>query len=74
MLIRPSKKGSKSPYNFEICLLDHGLYFDLSDDLRINYARFWLSLMKPPCEATFNERRHYAYLVGNISKDMYRRY
>ncbi|TIA87990.1 hypothetical protein E3P99_02851 [Wallemia hederae] len=71
LLIRPAKKKSRSPYNFEICLLDHGLYFDLSDDLRVNYARFWLSLMKPPSEATFKERRHYAKLVGNIDEDMY---
>lgn len=71
LLIRPAQKKSRSPYNFEVCLLDHGLYFDLSDDLRVNYARFWLSLMKPPSEATFKERRHYAKLVGNIDEDMY---
>ncbi|TIB93814.1 ABC1-domain-containing protein [Wallemia mellicola] len=71
LLIRPAQEKSRSPYNFEVCLLDHGLYFDLSDDLRVNYARFWLSLMKPPSEATFKERRHYAKLVGNIDEDMY---
>ncbi|TIB57611.1 hypothetical protein E3P78_04151 [Wallemia ichthyophaga] len=71
LLIRPAHKKSRSPYNFDICLLDHGLYFDLSDDLRVNYARFWLSLMKPPSKATFKERRHYAKLVGNIDEDMY---
>jgi aarF domain-containing kinase len=29
LLIRPASSTSKSPYNFEIALLDHGLYFDL---------------------------------------------
>jgi hypothetical protein len=26
--------GSRSPYNFEVVLLDHGQYFDLDDELR----------------------------------------
>jgi predicted unusual protein kinase regulating ubiquinone biosynthesis (AarF/ABC1/UbiB family) len=31
LLIRPKNQapGSRSPYNFEVVLLDHGLYFDL---------------------------------------------
>lgn len=31
----------------EIILLDHGLYVELSNDLRLNYAQLWLALMKP---------------------------
>lgn len=52
-------------------LLDHGLYFDLADDLRINYSKFWLSLMASPSEDTSKERRKYARLVGNIDEDLY---
>jgi hypothetical protein len=42
LLIRPKPRGSTSPYKFEVVLLDHGQYFDIPDDLRVNYARFWL--------------------------------
>ncbi|KAK7687101.1 hypothetical protein QCA50_009602 [Cerrena zonata] len=71
LLIRPAPSTSRSPYNFEIVLLDHGLYFDLDDDLRINYSKFLLSLMKPGSAATSAERRHYAKLVGNIDENLY---
>ncbi|KAH9819034.1 atypical/ABC1/ABC1-B protein kinase [Melampsora americana] len=68
LLIRPASATSRSPYNFEIVLLDHGLYFDLSDQLRVDYAHFWLSLLKSDATA---ERRKYAKLVGNIDDDHY---
>ena len=65
LLIRPS--AVNSPYNFDICLLDHGQYFDIPDDLRVNYARFWLSLIQ---SGASEDRRKYAKLVGNIDGDM----
>ena len=34
VLIRPRPETSRSPYNFEVVLLDHGQYFDLDDKLR----------------------------------------
>ncbi|KAI0081203.1 ABC1-domain-containing protein [Panus rudis PR-1116 ss-1] len=71
LLIRPAQPGSKSPYNFEIALLDHGLYFDLDDELRVNYSKFLLSLMKPASKATIAERRKYAKLVGNVDEKLY---
>lgn len=70
LLIRPKASNSVSPFNFDICLLDHGQYFDIPDDLRVNYAHFWLSLIKRSSPATSEERRHYARLVGNIGDDM----
>ena len=70
LLIRPKSIKSFSPYDFDICLLDHGQYFDIPDDLRVNYAHFWLSLIKRSSPATSNERRYYARLVGNIDDDM----
>lgn len=70
ILIRPRAPGSTSPYNFDICLLDHGQYFDVPADLRVNYAHFWLALMRPHSEETTRIRKKYARLVGNIEDDM----
>lgn len=72
LLLRPRAPNSSSPFNFDICLLDHGQYFDIPDDLRVNYAHFWLSLIKRASPATSLERRKYAKLVGNIGDDMVR--
>jgi aarF domain-containing kinase len=69
-LIRPSPPASKSPYNFEIVLLDHGLYFDIDTPLRINYSKLWLSLIAPASPSTTADRRKYAELVGNIGPDL----
>ncbi|KAF9650900.1 ABC1-domain-containing protein [Thelephora ganbajun] len=71
LLIRPTPRSSQSPYNFEIVLLDHGLYFDLDDQLRINYSKLMLALMSPNSAATKAERRKYAKLVGNVGDDLY---
>ncbi|KAG8963093.1 hypothetical protein FRC03_003458 [Tulasnella sp. 419] len=71
LLIRPAPPSSRSRYNFEIALLDHGLYFDIDDELRINYAHLWLSLIASPSAKTNADRRKYAQLVGNISPEMY---
>jgi len=71
LLIRPRPPISRSHRNFAIVLLDHGLYFDLPDDLRINYARLWLSLMSPATPDVAKERRRLAQLVGNINPDQY---
>jgi aarF domain-containing kinase len=70
ILIRPRAQNSSSPYNFDICLLDHGQYFDVPADLRVNYAHFWLALMRPQSEETTRLRKKYARLVGNIDDDM----
>ncbi|KAG5641647.1 hypothetical protein DXG03_004541 [Asterophora parasitica] len=71
LLIRPAPPTSRSPYNFEIVLLDHGLYFDLDLELRVNYSKLWLSLIAPASATTTLERRKYAQLVGNIGPDLY---
>ena len=57
LLIRPAPLLSKSPYNFEIVLLDHGQYFDIDDELRVNYSKFWLSLMAPASPSVNADRR-----------------
>ncbi|KAF9241541.1 ABC1-domain-containing protein [Melanogaster broomeanus] len=71
LLIRRAPPHSRSPYNFEIVLLDHGLYFDLDPELRINYSKFWLSLIESASPQTLAARRKYAELVGNITPDLY---
>lgn len=71
LLIRPASKSSKSPYNFEIALLDHGLYFDLERELRVNYSKLWLSLIARSSPNVDADRRKYAELVGNITPDLY---
>ncbi|KAG6874487.1 hypothetical protein C0995_010397 [Termitomyces sp. Mi166 len=71
LLIRPAPKGSRSPFNFEIVLLDHGLYFDLDPTLRVNYAKLWLSLIAPASPTTTLNRQRYAELVGNVGPDLY---
>ncbi|KAF9071747.1 ABC1 family-domain-containing protein [Rhodocollybia butyracea] len=71
LLIRPADLRSESPYNFEVVLLDHGQYFNLDDELRVNYSKFWLSLMAPGSPSVNADRRKYAKLVGNIGPDLY---
>ncbi|KAG2145993.1 ABC1 family-domain-containing protein [Suillus bovinus] len=72
LLIRPASKSSKSPYNFEIALLDHGLYFDLNRELRVNYSRLWLSLIARSSPTVDADRRKYAALIANITPDLVR--
>lgn len=71
ILIRPKPKGSSSPFNYEVVLLDWGQCFDVPHDLRVNYAKLWLSLLARSTPETIAERKHYAKLVGNIDDDMY---
>ncbi|KAF8629664.1 hypothetical protein AX17_005603 [Amanita inopinata Kibby_2008] len=71
LLIRPTPPNSTSPYNFEVVLLDHGLYFDIDTTLRVNYSKFWLSLIASASPSTLADRRKYAELVGNITPDLY---
>ncbi|KAG6336036.1 hypothetical protein ID866_3052, partial [Astraeus odoratus] len=71
LLIRRAPKHSRSPYNFEIVLLDHGLYFDLEDKLRVGYSQLWLSLIASASPQTLEDRKRYAELVGNITPDLY---
>ena len=63
--------SSRSKHNFEIVLLDHGLWFDISRSLRTNYARLWLSLLAPKSPKVDADRRKYAELVGNIGPDLF---
>ncbi|KAJ3089989.1 hypothetical protein HK102_004976 [Quaeritorhiza haematococci] len=37
--------SASNPHNFELVLLDHGLYRNLPDDLRLDYAHLWAALI-----------------------------
>ena len=58
-MIRASK-DNKSGRNFDIVLLDHGVYRTLSDELRVNYAHLWTSLI----EGDEDGIQRYCALVG----------
>jgi len=42
----------------------------MDPELRINYSKFWLSLISPASTNTSADRRKYAELVGNIGADL----
>ncbi|KAL1914720.1 uncharacterized protein VTP21DRAFT_7978 [Calcarisporiella thermophila] len=60
LLIRPSQPSSHSPHNFEIVLLDHGLYRDLPPQFRVNYAHLWTAIIRGSEE----EIAYYSRQVG----------
>ncbi|KAG0262412.1 hypothetical protein DFQ27_002338 [Actinomortierella ambigua] len=45
VMIRPTPPGSASHRNFEIILLDHGLYRELTPEFRLDYARLWTAII-----------------------------
>ncbi|KAI7854114.1 ABC1 family-domain-containing protein [Circinella umbellata] len=55
-----ANKNNKSGRNFDIVLLDHGVYRTLSNDLRVNYAHLWTSLI----EGDEDGIQRYCALVG----------
>ncbi|KAI8067585.1 ubiquinone biosynthesis protein [Gongronella butleri] len=62
VIIRPSNAESKKKHgkNFDLVLLDHGLYRTLSDQLRLDYGHLWTALIKGDEEGI----RVYAHRVG----------
>ncbi|KAG5437762.1 hypothetical protein PCANB_000475 [Pneumocystis canis] len=67
LLIRTRPKASQSKYNFEIVLLDHGLYRKIPLDLQRSYAKLWLSIIN------MNEKdmKQYSYEVAGIGEDKF---
>ncbi|KAI8375804.1 ABC1 family-domain-containing protein [Blakeslea trispora] len=59
ILIRPAQ-DPKSKFNFDLVLLDHGLYRTLPDQLRTDYAHLWTSLIQGNEEGI----RTYALRIG----------
>lgn len=78
LLVRPSLFPSwsdlssfSSPLHLQCVILDHGLYFDIDQELRSNYARFWLSLLSRSTPAVQADRRRYAKLIADIDDSLY---
>lgn len=69
VFIRPSPPASSttSSQNFEIVLLDHGLYRQLPNQLRVDYAHLWLSIIKNDIPAM----RHYAEIVAGVPPEKF---
>ncbi|KAK4974764.1 hypothetical protein LTR28_010069 [Elasticomyces elasticus] len=57
----------RSPYNFDIVLYDHGLYRDVPELLRRNYAKLWLAVL----DADEARMRKYAYEVAGIDDQQF---
>ena len=72
VLIRPvnNSVNKRSHENdFEVVLLDHGLYQKLSEEFRYNYANMWMAILKtdlPKIESLakiFNTGEYYGLFV-----------
>jgi aarF domain-containing kinase len=55
--------GRRKPYNFDIVLYDHGLYRQIPEKLRVDYAKLWLAVI----DADEGNMRKYAYEVAGIT-------
>ena len=68
VFIRPvPNPSSSSGANFQIVLLDHGLYRHLPQDLRVNYAQLWLSII-------YNDiprMKYYSNIVANVPEEKF---
>ncbi|KAH8693147.1 putative ubiquinone biosynthesis protein [Talaromyces proteolyticus] len=61
------KNNTRRKPNFDIILYDHGLYRDIPQDLRRNYAKLWLSVI----EGDEKSMRKYAYEVAGVPDDLF---
>ncbi|KAL1983197.1 hypothetical protein VTN96DRAFT_371 [Rasamsonia emersonii] len=59
------KNTTRRKPNFDIILYDHGLYRDIPQDLRRNYAKLWLAVI----EADEERMREYAYKVAGVTDE-----
>ncbi|KAI1958657.1 hypothetical protein LOZ58_005064 [Ophidiomyces ophidiicola] len=61
------KNNSRRKPNFEVVLYDHGLYRDISKEVRRSYAKLWLSIV----DADEKGMRKYAHEVAGITDDQF---
>lgn len=61
------KNDTRGKPNFDIILYDHGLYRDIPQDLRRNYAKLWLSVI----EGNEPKMRKYAREVAGVSDELF---
>jgi len=70
LAIRPKPKddyNSENVHNFEIILYDHGLYRDVSTQMRRDYAHFWLALLDKDQE----KMKKYALKFAGITEEQF---
>jgi len=68
VFIRPHHTTSTtSTTNFQIVLLDHGLYRHLPERLRVDYAQLWLSII----QSDIPKMKYYSQLVANVPPEKF---
>ena len=67
VFIRPSTHVHPNDKNFEIVLLDHGLYRQLPAQLRVDYAKLWLSII----QTDIPKMKYYSELVANVPPEKF---
>ncbi|CCH42692.1 hypothetical protein BN7_2236 [Wickerhamomyces ciferrii] len=70
LAIRPKPQNDSNPdntHNFEIILYDHGLYRDVSTQMRRDYAHFWLALLDKDHE----KMKKYAAKFAGINEEQF---
>lgn len=60
------KNPNRRP-NFDVILYDHGLYRDISPEMRRNYAKLWLAVI----EADEPHMREYAHKVAGVTDEQF---
>lgn len=61
------KNTTRRSPNFDIILYDHGLYRDIPQELRRNYAKLWLSVI----DGNEQQMRKYAYEVAGVTDEYF---
>lgn len=67
VFIRPRPPGSRSHFNFEIVLLDHGLYREIPLDIKRNYAKLWLAIISKDDDLM----KKYSFEVAGVTEAQY---
>ena len=65
--IRKTSHWGPGGANFEVILYDHGLYRDIPEALRRNYARMWLAVI----DGDMDRMKYYAHEVAGITDEQF---
>ncbi|ODV98634.1 hypothetical protein PACTADRAFT_36543 [Pachysolen tannophilus NRRL Y-2460] len=60
LAIRSSMPNPLNPHNFEIVLYDHGLYRNITQQMRRDYAKFWLAMFNHDLEGMRIHSKNFA--------------
>ncbi|KAH3674875.1 hypothetical protein WICPIJ_009445 [Wickerhamomyces pijperi] len=67
LAIRSHTPTHTNPFNFEIILYDHGLYRQLTNEMRYDYAQFWLAMI----DNDQAKMKQYALKFANIQESQF---